>query len=304
MKRIRATQTIGTASADWLAELRALGRSPRTVATYQCALENLSRFLTRRCRVDPKDVTTRDIEAWRLFLVRDSCQPATVNQFLRTVRGYFQWLSSTGRIFADPTKDVVLPKSPVRLGRCPTEAEMKRLLDGIRGRDPIGRRDRALCELAYASGARLDEMVRLDCGAVDLSGGLVRLLGKGRRDRVVPLTTTAVRALSVYLDRARPRLICHGATETALFLSSRTGERLASAAIAAVVRSRGRKAGMALTPHAIRRAFASHLLRAGAPLVQIKELLGHQSFSHLHHYLRLHPGDLISTARRSRPGKR
>ena len=304
MKKKCSATVIMQVAATWLIHLRAVGRSRRTISTYETAIKNLDRFLARRHRCDPRNVRPSDVEEWRRLLVRTGCQPATVNQFLRTAGYLFRWLVAEGRVFGDPTAAVAMGKAPGKLGVCPNEKEMRRLLESIHGRDAIARRDRALLELAYGTGARLEEMVGLDLQSIDLPAGVARLLGKGARERVVPLTTAAVRALNTYITRARPNLVSNDEPESALFISSKDGKRLHSSAVAAVVRSRARRAGFSLTPHAIRRAVGSHLLRAGAPLAQVKELLGHQSYRHLHHYLQLYPGQVIAEVRRSKPGRR
>lgn len=287
----------------WLAALREQGRSPRTVLTYASAVKNFTRYLRRRRVRQLRAVEKRDLDDWRRHLVDDGCKPATVDLFVRALRGAFTWLVQTGRLFVNPAERVTTPKVPRLALRIPSEEEMRRLLESVTARNAVGLRDRAILETAYATGARLDELVRLDLGSIDVANRLLRLRGKGDKDRLVPLNGTALAALDEYLTCARAKLP-QGSDESALFLSTRGGRRLAFYAIEVMVRRRGAKVGVGLTPHAIRRAFATHLLRAGASPAEIRELLGHQSYRHLGHYLQFHPDEMPATLQRARPCRR
>lgn len=288
----------------WLASLRERGRSSRTILTYESAVKNFTRYLRRR-RVGPiTAISKRHLDDWRCHLTDSGCQPATIDLFVRALRSAFTWLVQTGRLFMNPAHSLATPKVPQQMNLIPSEADMRRLLDGISAHHAIGCRDRALLETAYATGARLEELVRLDVGSIDFANGLLRLRGKGDKDRLVPLTAPALAALDDYLSRARSLLTRGHENEPALFLSRRGGRRLAFYAIEGVVRRRAAKVGLVMTPHAIRRAFATHLLRAGACPADIRELLGHQSYRHLGHYLQFHPEEMTATVQRARPCRR
>jgi integrase/recombinase XerD len=287
----------------WLASLREQGRSPRTVLTYASAVTNFTRYLRRRRLRHLTVIERRHLDAWRRHLVDSGCKPATVDLFVRTLRGAFTWLVQTGRLFLNPAEGLVAPKVPRPMNLIPSEADMRRLLESITARDPVGLRDRALLETAYATGARLEELVRLDLGSIDTANRLLRLRGKGEKDRLEPLTETALATLADYLARARPQFP-QRPDEPALFLSSRGGRRLAFYAIEVMVRRRAAKVDLVLTPHAIRRAFATHLLRAGACPAEVRELLGHRSYRHLGHYLRFNPDEMPATLQHARPCRR
>lgn len=297
--------TLLSATNDWLAHLEAAGYSPRTVALYEQAVLNLDRFLASQgYERAPHAVLHDHLEAWRRSLCVAGCTTGTVDSYVRAVRRLFRWLLVTDRLFSDPAQHFTTVKVRIPLGLCPTEDEMRRLLDSLKGHDRIALRDRALLETAYATGARLEELAKLDLDAI--GNGNLRLLGKGGRERAVPLTTAAVRALATYIAKGRSRFqrAPINDNERALFLSIQGGRRMASQAIALVIKRRAKYCGLKVTPHAFRRAFATHLMQGGAALVEVKDLLGHRSFRHLRHYLRLHPSDVLETARNSKPGRR
>ncbi len=272
---------------EWLENVRQQGRSPHTVSTYAAALLNLRRYLSTEDIGSVHEAEAAHLIGWQKHLVSSGCAVATQDQFTRIVRFWFRWMHKRGILFDDPTVDLRSPKVPQTLARCPSEEQMQRLLRSVRGQSAIAMRDAALLELAYASGARLGELASLKISAVNLVQHLVLLEGKGRRQRVVPLTRKAARALRRYLRKGRPRLVSEAVATEALFVSSRDGSPLNRPGIASVVRSAGAKAGISLTPHDIRRAFATHMLRGGANPAAIRELLGHASFRHLARYLRL-----------------
>lgn len=283
----------------WLDALRAQGRSGKTLATYAAALKNLRGRLAKRRITLVSQITTPVLIAWQARLVRAGCAPATVELFLRATRLWLAWIAGEGRLLLNPAAALNTPRLSKTVGDVLSADEMERLICGVSSTDRIGRRDRALLELAYSTGARLEEIARLDVSSVDLANRMVRLLGKFDRERMVPLTKAACRALASYLCHARPSLLGSG-QDTGLFISSRTGRRMASSAVAEVIKGRARRAGLKLSPHGIRRAFATHLLQRNASPAAIRDLLGHQSYRHLGQYLLLHPSSVIAIHRRSK----
>jgi integrase/recombinase XerD len=283
----------------WLDALRTQGRSGKTLATYATALKNLRGSLAKRRITLVSQITTPVLIAWQARLVRAGCAPATVELFTRATRLWLAWTVGEGRLLLNPAAALNTPRLPKTVGAVPSADEMERLICSISGSDRIGRRDRALLELAYSTGARLEEIARLDVSSVDFANRMVRLLGKFDRERMVPLTKPACQALASYLRRARPSLLGSG-QDAGLFISSRTGHRMASSAVAEVIKGRARRAGFKLSPHGIRRAFATHLLQRNASPAAIRDLLGHQSYRHLGQYLQLHPSSVIAIHRRSK----
>jgi site-specific recombinase XerD len=271
----------------WLDTLQHNGRSPKTVASYATALLNLQRFLHRRDITDARKIKASDLEAWQQSL--NSCAPSTQEQFARVVGYWLRWLVKQGELFGNPAAALRKTTLPRRLVRCPSEVEMARLLGSMTGRSPAAKRNMALCETAYGTGARLAELVQLKVSSLHLDERLILLHGKGDRDRMVPLTRLAGKHLRHYLARARGRLLGTLPDHGALFISTRAGRALSSAGIARVLEAAGRRVGLILTPHDYRRAFATHLLRGGAKPGQVKELLGHRTYRHLGRYLQSCP---------------
>ncbi len=198
---------------------------------------------------------------------------------------------------------MALPRFQPRLLPVPSVAQLRRLLSVPNPATPFGVRNRALLETAYATGARREELVTLDAVAVDLVNGTVRVLGKGRRERVLPLTRPAVSWLSRYTEKARPVLLKGAIDEPALWIDLH-GSRLAPHALDVVVKKSARAAQVpGVTPHTLRRACATHLLQGGAHPVFVQQLLGHASMRHLAHYLRMTIAELKATHARSKPGQ-
>jgi integrase/recombinase XerD len=202
---------------------------------------------------------------------------SSVARSLSAVRAFHRFCLTEGDVERDPTAGVVRPKLPRRLPRPLTVEEMRRLLDAPRHETPAGSRDRAFLELLYGAGLRVSELVSLDVDDVDLELPGVRVLGKGGRERDVPIGTYAVRALEDYLVRARPELASR-ASGSALFLNQRGG-RLTRQGVTLLLERSARSAGIRrrVSPHVLRHSFATHLLEGGADVRVVQELLGHAS---------------------------
>lgn len=224
------------------------------------------------------------------------------------VRRFFAWAVAHRILLVDPSAAV---KREATLRWQPnnvlTEAEMIALLNAPDPETSIGIRDRAILELLYSSGLRRSEIAALDLTDVDLTDRVVFVrCGKGSKQRIVPIGETAVEALTKYLKFARAEFLCFAGV-TALFLTSyhcgQRGHRLASASIPIVVHNAARKAGITkrVTPHTLRHSFATHLLRAGADVRYVQELLGHNRIDTTERYTHLEIGDVAEAHRRSHP---
>lgn len=304
MKVSKQPLDIMSEATPWLDAVRQKGRSRSTVTNYAAALKNLGRFLATRGKAALASASPDDLAAWQQSLATAGLHPGSIDIFVRSVRGYYAWCVQTGRMFADPSRTLSLPKFQRPLGVCPSEADMRRWLDSMNGTTPIAIRDRALIEVAYSTGARLHELARLDLTSLDLTNGLLRLYGKGSKERMVPLTTLAVRALQLYFEKSRPVLLRGREDVQALWIGNRQGNPLKAQALGYLIERSSAKVGLQLTSHAIRRAFATHLYRCGAHLAQIKILLGHTTYWHLRHYIKISPMEVIETLRKSKPGRR
>jgi integrase/recombinase XerC/integrase/recombinase XerD len=213
--------------------------------------------------------------------------PATVARKLAAVRGLFGYLVRTEQIGQNPADLVSSPKRDQKLPRLLGAEQVRALLERIPARTPLELRDRAMLELTYSCGLRCGELVGLDVGALDFEAEQLRVMGKGAKERLVPVGEPAQRAMRRYLERGRHALVADRA-EQALFLS-KTGRRLSSSD---VTRRLGLWVGEAslaggVSPHSLRHSFATHLLEGGADLRTIQELLGHASISTTQVYTRV-----------------
>lgn len=302
-ERAHNSTLIAVEKEAWLDALRVKGARPKTVDVYGNALQSLGAFLEKRERAALVDVTADDLEAWRLSLIDRGLASGTLEAYTRAARHWFRWLTERGSLFENPAAGFVIPLAKRKLLPVPTPEEMRRLLATPNPATPFGVRDRAFLETAYACGARHEELHTLDIHDLDLSAGTVRVVGKGRKERVLPLTKPAVKWLSEYTINARPKLLKHALDEPALWIDL-LGQRVTYAAMHAMVKRHAKAAGIAInvTPHTLRRACATHLLQNGVHVLQLQALLGHATLKHLSQYLRLSITELQAMHRRSKPG--
>lgn len=267
------------------------GRSPHTLAAYR---RDLTRFLESLTRAGATGPITREQVAGFARELREGDPPlaaSSVARILSSVRGFTRFLVDEGVLAADPAADLVAPKQPDRLPKALTIGQVEALLAATEGDEPASLRDRALFELLYATGARVSEAV--DLNVDDLLGDdgttdLVRLFGKGGKQRVVPLGSYARAALDAYLVRARPLLSARGTATPALFLGVR-GARLSRQNAWLLLRAAAERAqlGVDISPHSLRHSFATHLLQGGADVRVVQELLGHASVATTQIYTRV-----------------
>lgn len=245
--------------------------APRTVEAYRRDLAHLSAWLDR----SPADASADDLAAYVAQLRADGLAPTTIARRLAAVRSFFRHQVLLGARTDNPAASVELPKRRRTLPRTLSPAEVERLLDAAAGTTPRALRDRALAELLYGAGLRVSEAVSLDRQSVDLENRLVRCLGKGNKERVVPIGREAVDALRRYIARGRPFL--ERRTRQELFLNA-NGGALTRAGVFLVLRKLAAKAGLEperIHPHLLRHSFATHLLEGGADLRAVQEMLGH-----------------------------
>ncbi len=260
-----------------------LGRSPHTVAAYRRDLAGYAAFLTTAGISEPTEVARTDVEAFARSLREGEAPlaPTSVARTLSAVRGLHRFAVDEGVAAEDPTVDVRPPKLAQRLPKAITVEEVAAILESAGGDEPLRLRDRALLEFLYATGARVSEAVGLDVddATAALELGLVRLTGKGSKQRIVPLGSYARAALDAYLVRGRPALAEGRRGTPALFLGAR-GARLSRQHAWLIIRDAAALAGVTaahLSPHTLRHSFATHLLQGGADVRVVQELLGHAS---------------------------
>ena len=255
--------------------LLAARRSPRTVDAYRRDLGRLAEHLDRPLGA----ATVEELEEYTAGLRADGLSPATIARRTAAARSFFRHLQLMGTRTDNPAAAVALPRRTRTLPRTLSPGEAERLIAAANGVAPRALRDRALVELLYGAGLRVSEAVGLEKNGVDLDDRLVRVIGKGDKERVVPVGRQAVEALRRYLARGRPYLDRRHRPE--LFLNARGGPLTRSGAFL-VLRRLAAVAGLEpdrVHPHLLRHSFATHLLEGGADLRVIQELLGHSSLS-------------------------
>lgn len=203
----------------------------------------------------------------------------SIARHITTLRGFYRFLLREGRTDSDPTVFLASPKQWSSLPKYLNLEEMNRLIATPENSKPTGIRDRAMLELLYAAGLRVSELCQLELSDLNLEVGVLRVTGKGGRQRIVPVGKTAVAAVTEYLESGRPSLL-HGRGSRYLFVTARGG-RLTRQAFWKLLAAHGRKAGIfhGLTPHVVRHTFATHLLEGGADLRSVQTMLGHADIS-------------------------
>ncbi|MDZ4177685.1 MAG: tyrosine recombinase XerC [Coriobacteriia bacterium] len=253
------------------------GLSPHTVRAYSA---DLARYLewTERVELSPLKLTHRELRLYLAEMDRARYSRKTMARRLAAVRSFFNYLVGEGVIETDPASILRTPRQERRLPRIVPDETLTLLLDGIDTTGVLGTRDAAVLEMLYASGVRVSELSGLDLGDVERSSGQMRVMGKGGKQRIVPLHRTAIARLDRYLRETRPRLV-KGPTD-AVFLA-RTGNRLSADAIRALLKRALRNASEVgdISPHTLRHTFATHLIEQGADLRTVQELLGHVALS-------------------------
>ena len=251
--------------------LLAARRSPRTVDAYRRDLDAFAATLEGRVG----DTTTEEIERWLASLRADGRAPATIARRLAAVRAYLRHLALVGIRADNPAAGIAGPRRPRTVPRTLSPAEAEKLVEAAAGTTPRTMRDRALVELLYGAGLRVSEAVGLVKASVDLEDRIVRVVGKGNKERLVPLGRPAAEALRRYMALGRPHLDRRHRPE--LFLNARGGA-LTRAGAFLVLRRLADRAGLEpgrVHPHLLRHSFATHLLEGGADLRSVQEMLGH-----------------------------
>jgi tyrosine recombinase XerC len=286
--------------AGYRQELSTRGASPATLRAYGRDLLELAAWASERQR-EPGTLAYRDLRAYAAALSNRGLAKSSVARKLAASRGFHTYLVHVGEAPDNPAELLPAPKRDSRLPRVLGPDQVAALLDRIPARSPLEVRDRALFEVAYSCGFRAEEIVSLDAADLDFESETVRVTGKGRKTRVLPIGEPAQRALRRYLDTARPALAPRDG-EAALFVSKR-GRRLSSSDVRRRLAKWVREAAVAgrVSPHTLRHSFATHMLEGGADLRSIQELLGHASVSTTQVYTRVEPSRLRREYARAHP---
>jgi integrase/recombinase XerD len=289
---------------SWLAVER--GRAPSTLAAYRRDIRRWRRWLEQQ----GLGLTAADEGAVQAFVAamrEDGLAPATVKRSVVAVRSLYRFLVDEGHLEADPGAHVATPKAVPGLPKGLSEADVTSLLDAVHGDGPVARRDRAILEVLYSTGVRISELVGLSLRDLDLDSWMMRVLGKGHRERLVPLGAHAESALVRWLEpEGRPAL---ATTETgprdaaeAVFLNRRGG-RLTRQGAWLVVKGYADRVGLGsrMSPHVLRHSCATHMLDRGADIRAVQELLGHASITTTQVYTKVSTERLFAAYRAAHP---
>jgi integrase/recombinase XerD len=297
----------------WLTVER--GLAANSLVAYRRDLRRYAAFLRRRGVTDPAKVGEDEVLAYVADLTgaRDDdgkvrFAPSSIARAVVAVRSFHRFCVEEGEVGTDPSEEVGAPRVPQGIPKALTEDEVTALLGAVTGDGPLAQRDRAILETLYATGARISELVGLDRADIDLDDGMVRVLGKGSKERVVPIGRRARDALAVYLDRGRPELVAlrtRGDAVDAVVLNARGG-RLTRQGCWKMVRAAGARVGLAgrLSPHVLRHSCATHMLEHGADIRVVQELLGHASLSTTQVYTKVSPERLRAVYEQAHPRAR
>ena len=251
------------------------GLSARTQEAYYRDLERFAEYADVKGVAAPLDITARILREYVYHLKDLGLSPASIRRNVSAVRTYFRFLTGDGVVVRDPSERLEMPKRWRELPDVLTVDEAQRLIAAPTLDDPMVFRDRALLELAYGAGLRVSEWITLGLRDLLLEDGLVRVFGKGSKERLVPIGRSAIGAVAVYLRELRPRLE-KGEGKGILFLNAR-GRPLTRMGAWKILRGYVERAGITkhVSPHTLRHSFATHLLEGGADLRAVQEMLGH-----------------------------
>ena len=282
--------------------------SPHTLRNYLSDLHQFQQFLraSEFCLDETGEVDAHKIDihvarAYLAWLSKDR-KKSSMGRKLAAMKGFFRYLLATGRVVKDPLLSIQTPKQEKPLPSFLSIDDVFQLLGGIKIKGPLDSRDRTMLEVFYSSGIRASELVGLNWGDIDFQLGIIRVIGKGSKERIVPIGEVAMQALQDYSLQHRKNwnLVCKG--ENPVFLN-RHGKRMTTRSVARRVEKHLKASGIAghIAPHGLRHTFATHLLNSGADLRVIQEMLGHASLSTTQRYTHLNLDQLTAVYDKAHP---
>jgi integrase/recombinase XerD len=274
--------------------------SPRTVESYLRDLDRAVVFFLDRSRRASADVTRRDIQDHIAELNESGLAPRSVARALSAMKTFFRFITSERGLAADPTEDLETPRIGRPLPKSMRPERVKALLEGVATDTPGGIRDRAILETLYGSGLRVSEVIGIRLSDLSIAEGVLRVRGKGNKERLVPVGRIETEWMGRYLKEARPHLLGRRVDGGALFLNVR-GKALSRQAVWLMVKASARNAGLRLSPHTLRHAFATHLVEGEVDLRSVQEMLGHASIATTQVYTHVSDKRLRDVHRRFHP---
>ena len=275
------------------------GLAPNSITSYRLDLQRFATFAAKR---DLEQQAT--LHAYVDSLRESGLSPRTIARQITTLRNFYAFLIQENRLGTDPTSGLVLPRQWKTLPKFLSLDQVDKLLDAPDPSKPNGSRDRAMLHLLYATGLRVSELCNVDVGGVNLDVGVVRVMGKGRKERLVPIGKSAIEALTSYLQTARGALL-DGRKSRALFVTNRGGP-MTRQGFWKLLKNYGKQVGLwqNLTPHVLRHSFATHLLERGADLRSVQTMLGHSDISTTEIYTHVMRAQLRATVDEHHPRSR
>ncbi len=254
------------------------GLSQNTLGAYRADLMTLSRGLSEQEKsIDMADKA--DLLAFIAKRVESGAKPRSTARQLSSFRRFFRYIMREGRRDSDPTADIEMPRIGRSLPKTLSEEEVDALLNAPNTDEPLGHRDRAMLELLYATGLRVSELINLKQSQINFNQGVLRIVGKGDRERLIPLTDESQRWIRDFIDGPRMEILLERQTD--YLFPTRRGDRMTRQAFWHIIKRYAAKAGVRkkMSPHSLRHAFATHLLNHGADLRVVQLLLGHSDLS-------------------------
>jgi len=284
------------------------GFSKNTEEAYRNDLSQLENFVTTEAAKRGETASWDNFDrqkmlSYMLYLKEKRYASTTLARKEAAAKSFFKFLSDERKVQQNPTENIASLKVGRALPKAISVAQARKLLDEpAKQSTPEARRDKAMLELLYASGMRVSELVALNIGDVDISGGFVRCYGKGNKERMIPLYPRAAQWIDEYLKEARPKIVQNRSDEKAMFLNVR-GERLTRQGLWQILKGYVKDANIdvEVTPHTLRHSFATHMLNGGADLRMVQELLGHANISTTQVYTHLTSDHVRRTYDKSHP---
>jgi integrase/recombinase XerC len=261
---------------DYAVTLRATDRAEATQAAYLSDLDAFIEWAAERDLHRPRDVTMRALRDYLAFMTERGDERTSIIRRRASLRGYFTWMVRRGHLAESPAARLSAPRPNHRLPKIVVREQLDTLLDEDWGDDTWATLDRAVCEVLYGAGLRVSELCGLNVESVDFRQGLVRVLGKGRKERIVPLHRRGLEAVQLWIADAREEVMRANSPPEALFFNRR-GNRLGPRDVRRILDNRVVRGHV--HPHALRHTYATHLLEGGADLRVVQELLGHESLT-------------------------
>lgn len=279
--------------------------SSNTWKNYESDVEKYISFLVKNYKIKmPNEIQLRHVQSFISSLSRHNIKPSSQSRKISAIKSFHKFLMKEKYVTSNVAATVDLPKQVKKLPTVLSIKEVDMLLDTLNTETPLETRNKAMIELAYASGLRVSELVGLKLSDLHLDAGFVQIHGKGNKERIVPVGEIAIDSLNFYLENARSQLIKKHTD--CVFINGRDGNQMTRQAFFLIIKDKVKQAGIKkeISPHKLRHSFASHLLKNGVDLRLIQELLGHEDISTTERYTHLQNEDMIKTYEHAHPRAR